>query len=79
MRQYDKNMVWRSHDGARFHDHRRRPAFRRLAPRLTLEGEVPFLAAGVVGLIWPENTALQTAAQAAITDLAGMRCPPITT
>jgi hypothetical protein len=38
----------------------------------TWAAAAPFLAAGVVGLLWPENTALQTAAQAAITDLAGM-------
>jgi hypothetical protein len=31
-------------------------------------GAAPLLAAGFVGLIWPENTALQTAAQQAATD-----------
>jgi hypothetical protein len=30
---------------------------------------VPFLAAGVVGLLWPENTALKSAAQTAATDV----------
>ena len=30
---------------------------------------VPFLAAGVIGLFWPENTALKAAAQTAATDV----------
>jgi hypothetical protein len=30
---------------------------------------VPFLAAGVIGLMWPENTALKTAAQTAVADV----------
>jgi len=29
---------------------------------------VPFLAAGVIGLLWPENTALKSAAQTVVTD-----------
>ena len=32
----------------------------------------PFLVAGVIGLIWPENTALQGAAQATEIDVAAM-------
>jgi hypothetical protein len=32
----------------------------------------PMLAAGVVGLFWPENTALRTAAQATATDVSTM-------
>jgi hypothetical protein len=34
-------------------------------------GAAPLLAAGFVGLIWPENTALQTAAQQVATDAEG--------
>jgi hypothetical protein len=33
---------------------------------------VPFLAAGVIGLMWPENTALKTAAQTAATDVEAL-------
>jgi hypothetical protein len=33
---------------------------------------VPFLAAGVVGLLWPENTALKSAAQTAAADVESM-------
>ena len=33
---------------------------------------MPFLAAGVVGLLWPENTALKTAAQTAATDVEAL-------
>jgi hypothetical protein len=33
---------------------------------------MPFLAAGVIGLLWPENTALKTAAQTAATDVEAL-------
>jgi len=33
---------------------------------------VPFLVAGAIGLVWPENTALQSSAQTVATDVAGM-------
>ncbi len=36
---------------------------------MTWSTAVPFLAAGVVGLLWPENTALKSAAQSAATDV----------
>jgi hypothetical protein len=32
----------------------------------------PLLVAGVIGLIWPENTALRTAAQATVADVEAM-------
>jgi hypothetical protein len=35
-------------------------------------GAAPFLAAGVIGLVWPENTALQTAGGTAATDVMGI-------
>ena len=33
---------------------------------------LPLMVAGVVGLVWPENTALKSASQAAASDMAGM-------
>lgn len=33
---------------------------------------VPLLAAGVIGLLWPENTALKSAAQTAATDIEAL-------
>jgi hypothetical protein len=39
---------------------------------MTWETAVPLLLAGVVGLLWPENTTLKTAVQAAATDLEGV-------
>jgi hypothetical protein len=36
---------------------------------MTWPTAVPFLVAGVVGLLWPENTALKSAAQTAATDV----------
>jgi hypothetical protein len=33
---------------------------------------LPFLAAGAIGLIWPENTALQSAGKAVATDVASV-------
>ena len=38
----------------------------------TWAGAAPFLAAGVIGLVWPENTALQAAGQTVATDLLGL-------
>ncbi len=32
----------------------------------------PLLVAGVIGLLWPENTALRTAAQATVADVEAM-------
>jgi hypothetical protein len=39
---------------------------------ITWAGAAPLLAAGVVGLVWPENSGLQTAAQTTATDIAGL-------
>ena len=35
---------------------------------MTMSAAAPLLAAGVVGLVWPENTELQTAVQSAVKD-----------
>jgi hypothetical protein len=35
-------------------------------------GAAPLLVAGVIGLIWPENAALQAAGQTVATDVAGV-------
>jgi hypothetical protein len=43
-----------------------------LSGGMTWAGAAPLLAAGVIGLIWPENTSLQTAGQAVATDLVGV-------
>jgi hypothetical protein len=43
-----------------------------LSGTTTWAAAAPFLLAGLIGLVWPENTALQTAAQAAATDVTGM-------
>jgi hypothetical protein len=43
-----------------------------LSGGMTWAGAAPLLAAGVIGLIWPENTALQTAGQAVATDVVGV-------
>jgi hypothetical protein len=42
-----------------------------LSGGMTWAGAAPLLAAGVIGLIWPENTALQTAGQAIASDGVG--------
>ncbi len=42
-----------------------------LAGGMTWAGAAPLLAAGAIGLIWPENTALQTAGQVVATDVVG--------
>jgi hypothetical protein len=39
---------------------------------MTWPTAVPFLVAGVVGLLWPENTALKSAAQTAATDVENL-------
>jgi hypothetical protein len=39
---------------------------------MTWAGAAPLLVAGVIGLIWPENNALQTAGQTVATDVAGV-------
>ncbi len=39
---------------------------------MTWTGAAPLLVAGVIGLIWPENTALQTAGQTVATDVTGI-------
>ena len=36
---------------------------------VTWTSAAPLLVAAVVGLVWPENTALQTAARATVTDV----------
>jgi hypothetical protein len=36
---------------------------------ITWTAAAPLLVAAAVGLVWPENTALQTAARAAVTDV----------
>jgi hypothetical protein len=43
-----------------------------LSGGMTWAGAAPLLAAGVIGLIWPENTTLQTAGKADATDLVGV-------
>jgi hypothetical protein len=43
-----------------------------LSGGMTWAGAAPLLVAGVLGLIWPENTALLTAGQAAATDVVGI-------
>ena len=43
-----------------------------LAGTMNWSTAAPLLAAGVIGLIWPENTALQAAGQAVATDVAGV-------
>jgi hypothetical protein len=43
-----------------------------LSGGLTWVGAAPLLLAGVIGLIWPENAAPQTAGQASATDGAGV-------
>lgn len=42
-----------------------------LSGHLTWAGAAPLLTAGVIGLIWPENTTLQTAGQTIATDVEG--------
>ena len=42
-----------------------------LSGTMTWATAAPLLTAGVIGLIWPENTALQAAGQAVATDVAG--------
>ena len=42
-----------------------------LTGSVTWAGAAPLLAAGVVGLVWPENSALQTAAQQVANDAVG--------
>ncbi|HEX3993606.1 MAG TPA: hypothetical protein VHX39_20750 [Acetobacteraceae bacterium] len=39
---------------------------------MTWAGAAPLLVAGMIGLIWPENAALQAAGQAVATDVAGV-------
>jgi hypothetical protein len=43
-----------------------------LSGGLSWAGAAPLLVAGVIGLIWPENAALQTAGEAAATDVTGI-------
>jgi len=43
-----------------------------LSGGMTWAGAAPLLLAGVIGLVWPENTALQTAGQAVATDVVGV-------
>ncbi len=43
-----------------------------LSGGMTWAGAAPLLAAGVIGLIWPENAALQAAGQAVATDVTGI-------
>jgi hypothetical protein len=43
-----------------------------LSGGMSWAGAAPLLVAGLIGLIWPENTALQTAGQAVATDVAGI-------
>ncbi len=43
-----------------------------LSGTTTLASAAPFLLAGLIGIVWPENTALDTAAQSAASDVAGM-------
>jgi hypothetical protein len=43
-----------------------------LSGGMTWAGAAPLLVAGVIGLIWPENNALQAAGQAVATDVAGL-------
>lgn len=43
-----------------------------LSGGMTWAGASPLLSAGVIGLVWPENTALQAAGQAVATDGAGV-------
>ena len=38
----------------------------------TLAGAAPLLIAAAIGLVWPENLALQTAGQAAAADVASI-------
>jgi hypothetical protein len=42
-----------------------------LSGGMTWAGAAPLLVAGLIGLVWPENTALQTAGQAVATDVEG--------
>lgn len=43
-----------------------------LSGGMTWAGAAPLLVAGVIGLIWPENAALQAAGQAVATDVVGV-------
>jgi hypothetical protein len=43
-----------------------------LSGTTTWTSAAPFLLAGVIGIVWPENTALETSAQSAASDVAGM-------
>jgi hypothetical protein len=43
-----------------------------LSGGMTWAGAAPLLAAGVIGLVWPENTPLQAAGQAVATDVVGV-------
>ena len=43
-----------------------------LSGGMTWAGAAPLLAAGMIGLIWPENAALQAAGQAGAADVAGI-------
>lgn len=43
-----------------------------LSGSMTWAGAAPLLVAGAIGLVWPENTALQAAGQAAATDVVGI-------
>ena len=46
--------------------------FAALAGSMNWETAAPLLAAGVVGLVWPENTALKAAAKTTVSDMAAM-------
>jgi hypothetical protein len=43
-----------------------------LSGGMSWAGAAPLLVAGAIGLVWPENTALQSAGQAVATDVAGV-------
>jgi hypothetical protein len=43
-----------------------------LSGQIPWSGAAPLMAAGVIGLIWPENAALQAAGQTVATEAAGL-------
>jgi hypothetical protein len=43
-----------------------------ISGQIPWSGAAPLVTAGVIGLIWPENAALQAAGQTVATDAAGL-------
>jgi hypothetical protein len=43
-----------------------------LSGQMSWSTAAPLMAAGLIGLAWPENTALQTAGQTVASDVAGL-------